>query len=214
MTLSDRQLATYLLEVREVVQLMLGRFGEIREISDRWVRAKDSEDGQLAVLDAGGDLDNDTWRTTLWNRGEFQAQYFAAVEAFLAGWARLSLLLFPVEGRGPLATFRAERGRRIREALGVAPDSVLSDRELRNSWMHFDERLDRAMLDGTFGERHRFLRAVEAPPFFGNTIALLEVDSMIVRYTSRSGQPAPLDLGILENALVDLRAALKHTIAG
>ena len=70
------------------------------------------------------------------------------------------------------------------------------------------------MIDGTFGERHRFLRSSEAQPFIGNTIALLEVDSLVVRYNTRTGQPAALDLKVLEQALVAVRAALKRTIAG
>lgn len=214
MALTDLQLATYLLEVREVVQLMLGRFAEIRAISDRWARAKESEDRQLAQWEAGAGLDDDTWRTTLWNQSEFQAQYFSGIEAFLAGWARLSLLLFPIEGKGPAAEFRVERGRRIREALAVASDSILANRELRDSWMHFDERLDRVFLDGTFGERHRFLRANEAGPFVGNTLALLEVDTLVVRYTDKAGSPAALDLKVLDQALVKVREALKKTIAG
>ena len=135
MPLTDRQLSTYLLEVREVVQLMLGRFAEIRAISDRWASAKESEDEQLAQWEAGSGLDDHAWHTTLWNRGESQAHYFSAVEGFLAGWARLSLLLFPVEGRDSAVAFRLERGRRIREALGVASDSILAERELRDSWI-------------------------------------------------------------------------------
>lgn len=214
MALTNPQLATYLLEVREVVQLMLGRFDEILSISERWAEAKESQDKQLADWQAGAGFDDDTWRKTMWIRGKYQEKYFNAVEGFLAGWARLSLLLFPIEGQDSLVAFRLERGRRIRETLGVVPDSILADRELRDSWMHFDERLDRAIAEGTFVERHQFLRSSEAGPFTDKTVALLEVDSLVVRYSTRRGQQAAMDLRVLRRALIDVREALKRTTTG
>jgi hypothetical protein len=170
MPLTHVQLTTYLLEVREIVQLMLGRFAEIRELSDRWVKAKDSEDRQLEEWQTGLGLDDEQWGSTIESRGTFQAQYFSAVEAFLAGWARLSLLIFPLDGKGRDAGFRSERGIAIRTALVVGPTSALADRDLRDSWMHFDERLDRAFVTGTFRERHRFVRSTEAADFIGSTV--------------------------------------------
>jgi hypothetical protein len=191
MALTDLQLATYLLEVREVVQLMLGMFAEIRTISDRWTRVKESEDRQLAQWEAGAGLDDDTWHTTLWNRGEFQAQYFAGIEPFLAGWARLSLLLFPIEGKGPAAEFRAERGRRIREALAVMSDSILANRELRDSWMQ--EKLRGYLLSSTHPVgrfKARFFAAL------GYAAALAATRSRPADSASHAGRSAgPVDAG-------------------
>lgn len=214
MALTERQLAPYLLETREIVELMLGRFAEIRELSKRWVGLKDSEDDQLGRFEAGERLDDDTWRETLWARGDFQAKYFSALEAFLAGWARLSLLLFPVGGKDQDAEFRENRGSALRDALRVDGGSVLEDRGPRDAWMHFDERLDRAIVAGTFSERHRFLRSNEAKEFVASTLVLLEVDALIVHYPDRSGARALLKLADLEKELITVRKALRETIAG
>ena len=102
----------------------------------------------------------------------------------------------------------------IRAALAVAPRSILADRELRDSWMHFDERLDRAFLTETFRERHRFVRSSKAAALIASTVTLLEVDTLVVHYTNRAGAPASLDLSLLEQALVQIREALRKTIAG
>jgi hypothetical protein len=214
MPLTDRQLTTYLLEVREVVELMLVRFSEIATISGHWVRAKSSEEQQLADWEAGVTFDDDTWREVMSTRARSQAEYFLALEGYLAAWARLSLLLFPLAGKGKLAQFRDERGQRLRTELGISSTSILVDRELRDSWMHFDERLDAAILDGTFRERHYFVRATEAAPLVPGAIALLEMDTLHVHYRTRDGVSDALDLRDLDGAVRQVREALRRTIAG
>jgi hypothetical protein len=214
MSLTDRQLTTYLLEVREVVELMMVRFSEIETISGRWADAKSSEEQQLAAHEADGRFDDDAWSEVMSTRARSQAEYFLALEGYLAAWARLSLLLFPVTGKDSLAQFRDNRGRRLREALDILPGSVLADRELRDSWMHFDERLDAAISDGTFRERHYFVRATEAAELVAGAIALLEMDTLLVHYRTRCGTSAVLNLRVLDEAVRDLRQALRRTTAG
>ena len=214
MTLERIQLWTYLLEVREVSEVVLWRLSEVRDASDRWVRVKDSEDAELQSYDIGAGLDEAVFQSALRERQQLQFQYFAALEAFLAGWARLSLLLFPLEGKGPDAASRAARGRAIRDELGIAASTILADRELRDAWMHFDERLDRALFGGTFGERYRFVRSTKANQLIQSTIILLEVDSLVVHYTTRSGSRASMDLNRLEQAVSEVRESLKGTVAG
>jgi hypothetical protein len=41
-----------------------------------------------------------------------------------------------------LRELRAQRGERLRAAFSVTDDSPLANRDLRNAWEHFDERLD------------------------------------------------------------------------
>lgn len=52
--------------------------------------------------------------------------------------AALSRYLWPARSKEP----HLMRAQRLREGLGVADDSCLRNRELRNSLEHFDERLD------------------------------------------------------------------------
>lgn len=214
MALSRPQLATYLFEVREVTQIILNRLSEIRDISGYWSNTRHSVNAQLAT--SGEAFDDDSFRRTLLAQERLQAQFFGALEAFLAGWARLSLLLFPLEGgsKEAAAGFRRDRGRALQETLGIPPDSLLADRELRDSWMHFDERLDRAFMDGTFGERHRFVQSHEAKAFVNNTVVLMEVDSLLVHYSTQAGDRRALNLNEFETALVKLREALRGTDAG
>lgn len=59
-----------------------------------------------------------------------------SVQAILVAVGNLSKILWP-------AAPSEERGRVLRESLGVTDDSVLAPRTFRNHFEHFDERLDR-----------------------------------------------------------------------
>lgn len=61
------------------------------------------------------------------------------LESFLAAWARASLLLFPKKRSSKC------RGDYLCKILRIPDDHLLSNRTLRNDWMHFDERLDSAI---------------------------------------------------------------------
>jgi hypothetical protein len=63
-------------------------------------------------------------------------------QAFLSHAARASRLLWPQPGHGPSARKRLERGRMLRDLLGIPDTHPLAIRRLRNDWEHFDERLD------------------------------------------------------------------------
>jgi hypothetical protein len=63
-----------------------------------------------------------------------------AIEAFLAGYARASLILYPVRKADQ------PRGRHLRMVLGIrdlAAGVGLDDRKLRDGWMHLDEDIGR-----------------------------------------------------------------------
>ena len=64
-------------------------------------------------------------------------QMCAAIEGFLAAYARASLLLFPSR-----QGYARRRGGALREFLSIADDHRIADRRLRNDWLHYDERLD------------------------------------------------------------------------
>jgi len=62
----------------------------------------------------------------------------------------VSRYFFPVGQK--VKPLHAERGARLREAFLVAADNPLADRDLRNAFEHFDERLDRYIADHQVGQ--------------------------------------------------------------
>ena len=124
----------------------------------------------------------------------------------------MSLLLFPDGGNDAHAGYRSERGEALREALKIGTDTPLADRNLRNAWMHFDERLDGAILNGTFGDRHRFMLSNQASSYIGKSVILMELDTLIVHYRGRDGEHCTADLKTLTVAIDDLQAAARRAI--
>jgi hypothetical protein len=61
---------------------------------------------------------------------------FRHLDAILSHAGRISLILWPARERNKA------RGEILRKMLGVSDDDVLSNRSLRNSLAHFDERLE------------------------------------------------------------------------
>jgi hypothetical protein len=72
---------------------------------------------------------------------QLQVAVFDRLEQFLAAFARLSLLIFPVSK----SRFAKERAETMQLCLGVDESSPIADRDLRDHWMHHDERLDFAV---------------------------------------------------------------------
>jgi hypothetical protein len=70
-----------------------------------------------------------------------QDRLWANVQSFMGSAAMVSKLLW-----GAGSTDDADR-RPLREAFGVTDDSALRDRELRNTFEHFDERLEAFYVD-------------------------------------------------------------------
>jgi hypothetical protein len=69
--------------------------------------------------------------------------YFKDAEDFLHHSSAVSRILWPGIARSNHKTIRARhRGDYLRKVLGVQEDHVLKNRNLRNYFAHFDERLD------------------------------------------------------------------------
>lgn len=95
-----------------------------------------------------GDRSADTpeYRNALEQVMAHQDEVLMALDGFLAAWSRASLILWPAP-RGPAALrARAEaRGAYLCEMMRIDESHVLHDRELRDHWVHYDERLDAAL---------------------------------------------------------------------
>jgi hypothetical protein len=208
MDLTWRQLAPFLKEVREVTGTLLFYLDTLQRASTNWLRATAVANAVPPVGD-GGRL-----AQALGQQVDEQTRLFDALEAFLASWARLSLLIFPLSGKDDLSEFRKARGEGLRELLGVTNDSALADRELRDSWMHFDERLDAAVSTSTFGNRHSFVRSERAGDYFENTLRLIEVDKLVVHFRSRKGKSRSVDIPAARKELLAIGAAAGKALTG
>lgn len=106
---------------------------------------------------------------------------------------RLVTHLTPVD----LSMFNSEV-RELMDALLDSPTSPLSDRQLRNAWMHFNERLDQAIEQGTLGNRHEVTTAAEGARAASRSVRVLEMDTLVVRYRDPNDVPRQTDLRELQ----------------
>jgi hypothetical protein len=111
----------YLLELANILEVIRWRASELETCA-----AEVRHSGTLGGIPVRHGLDSITGATRL----------IGTIEAFLAAYARASLILYPT------AKSEQARGTHLRAVLGIdaslAPDR-LKDRALRNGWMHLDE---------------------------------------------------------------------------
>jgi hypothetical protein len=67
------------------------------------------------------------------------------VQSLLVAMGNISKILWPIMKRGDKNgnELRKARGNELRESLGIKRDSALRNRELRDTFEHFDERMDK-----------------------------------------------------------------------
>jgi hypothetical protein len=68
-----------------------------------------------------------------------QAIIWLALQGFLVASANISKLFWPTQRK---KVFIPDRGKELKESLGIADDSPINSRDLRNHLEHFDERLE------------------------------------------------------------------------
>lgn len=200
MPLTRQQWWPYVLEVQELSVALLACLDRLEAISQDWQQTTASANTQLADEQ---NLDLQVFDRTMSSQVAQQTEYFALVESFLAGWARLSLLFYPI--RAEAGSFTSDRATGLRNRFGIAPGGPLEDRDLRNSWMHFDERLDDAVAARGWNSRQRFVRSSDAPQFVNEAVRVLEMDTLRVHYRGRDGVALFTDLRELRAPLAHLR---------
>lgn len=197
---------TYLLELASLCEIMLTHAERIENAAKEW---HDHEAGTRAAVrlsveqpGAGGD------RATIDGVQQMvltQGAIWLALDGFLASWARASLLLWPAPARHRTEAQRElsrARGEYLRAILDVNDDHPLSDRELRNDWMHYDERLDDALTLYGRVTPQRFLREGEREADTSPTMRLFDLTNLHLlfanerRYCLRSLFDAARDLQV------------------
>lgn len=174
------------MEVRELADSVLYRLERLEASAARWGSARETaEAGARARREQ---YDRDAFHGAIAMMADQQREIFDDLELLLSTWARLSLLLSPTDGKSEASVFARDRGTLLRELLQIDSDSPLLGRDLRNSWMHFDERLDAIIRrTGTWGNRHQFIHSSERIPDRNNGLRIVEVDTLVITFPDHKG---------------------------
>jgi hypothetical protein len=190
--LTDPQLVPYLTELERAVAAALSHFERLEEAASAWVAIRKTLQSPLQSAPS---------RFT-----DVQQTAFDALEAFLASWARTSLLVYPTSQ----SPFGQARGTAMRESLQL-PDETLDNRMLRDSWVHCDERIDAMVSRGHLANLQRFLLSGEVTEvIIGTTPRVLIMDTLRVFYRTRDGDAAHADLRVLQAALLAAQSAVEN----
>jgi hypothetical protein len=149
--ITDIQAQHYLFEIARESELAERLFERFQRAAETWLEIEHTEDRD---------------GRTLWTGIEAERTMEEALEGLLSSYARVSLFFFPERSS---KQFALERGKRLRELVGVDEDHPLANRELRNHWMHHDHRFDtfvqhhgNAPLGYYLGSGHRVSDATKA----------------------------------------------------
>lgn len=133
------------------------------------------------------------------------------LECFLAAWARVSLLLFPSR-QSARAKLRAQT---LQGLFGLDGASPLASRGLRDSWMHFDERLDAAIGNGAFIAPAQFTVSADVTPdLCRNVLVVVELDTNRIHYHGQATEHCSVLLSDLKAALNGLHRAQNAAFDG
>ena len=205
------EVGLYLNELRESVDGALFHYSKLEAFAADWLRTH-----QAAIAAAR------EWRPTASTRqtytenlgasGKIQAHTFDGLESFLAAFARVSLLIFPQRKRKGENeeewAFRRKRGATLRKLLRLTRSSPLANRTLRDSWMHFDERLDRVVREGKATNRQKFTTSSEASAHIEHTPRVVAMDTLTLYLHDQTGKPQRVELSELKTALLAVESAL------
>lgn len=192
----------YLIELREITGTALEEFATLEEAARRWCGIEDQLTQQARAR--ASEFDENEFAAKLDDSPTRQTHIFDALSVFLAAWTRASLIIFPLDGDDDLAGFRRERGAELQRLLGIPKTSVINNAALRDAWMHYDQHLDRAVRDGYWRTRQRFVRSSEAEALKGSALRLVEADTLIVHFRDASGAQRSASLRAIAAALADL----------
>jgi hypothetical protein len=203
-----REFHTFRIELRDTIDTALNRLSILEESAANWVSVdlaltRESDDprfGNQQITAKEIEAMNAQWST--------QTALFAALEDFLARWARISNILYPTSKQSGTI----QRGKRLRERLGL-PESyqkhILGDRSLRDAWAHFDERLDACLANNRLAHPQWFDQSRSITPYLQEKVPRLFVlDTLELYYHDRTGNVCRSSLHMMKEALTTLRQSL------
>lgn len=209
--LSSFTLQPYLSELRDLLDSVRFRLANLEAAAERWLDAHRRSVVQAVVEE---NYDQDEFARAIQALRVENAELFDGIEALLAALARVSLLLDPAPWKkSPTRDFTLQRGALIRAVLGYAEVPPLLSRELRNAWMHFDERLDQVIQrTGRWSSRHAFLRSTDPRANREEAIRLVLVDRLELRLPDESGAPVRYSLRDLVGLANDLEGRIRTAL--
>ena len=122
--MNSREISVYLREADTQCRLVIGAVAALNNAM------------QVSSQERNGPTD--------WQRFEFiQGEVFRSLHSLLTHASNVSRLFWPPTGKGEVAQKREERGRLLRQRVGLPDDNhPLKNRTLRDHLEHFDERID------------------------------------------------------------------------
>jgi hypothetical protein len=189
------------MELREVGESCRFHLAQLTRAAERWSRARATAAGEASEQ---RHFDHNRFTEVLHRQGEQQTLAFDALESALATWARASMIIYPVETGGEPSAFRRNRGAHIRALLRLGSANIIGDRELRDSWVHFDERLDQVVQQGRWGNRHQFTTQAEIEAGKAKGIRLFALDTLTIYYLRRTGQRSSQTIASMQASLDEI----------
>jgi hypothetical protein len=184
----------YLQEAYELADGLLYRLDQLEKSHREWIEARSIGDREAAVHPRK--FDRDAFQSAGRRTIGAQSTVFGELEAFLAAWARLSLIFWPAPPRrSPRASFTSARGLQLRSFLRLSEDHPLANRALRDAWMHTDERFDAAVLSGRLGNRHQFVHTAGVRAALEHSVRVVDVESLTVHL--RDAEDAVVSIALL-----------------
>jgi hypothetical protein len=188
-SLTVQAVQQYLSEIELLAASVGSRIAEIQGAQQRWLEHEEGIAAQLVAPQQA--FSEAAYSEGLLGKVNEQCQVFHALDGLLACWARLSLLLFPVQLKAKkqreMALWMNLRGSTLRELLSVPPDSLLSNRDIRDSWMHFDQRLDDAVQQGRLGNRQTICSSATAERAMEYSVRVIDMELLSLHSRAQDG---------------------------
>ena len=194
----------YISEVRDLLDSLLYRLETIDSAQREWLQH--TADATAEAKRQAGNFSHRAFAESLNKSTAQQSHVFDAFESLLAAWARLSLLLHPV---GAKAQWRQERGRLLRAVLLMPDNTLLADRSFRDSWMHFDERLDQAYANGWLGNRQQFVRTSSVATAIQVSVRVIDIEGLAFHFRTDAGAMASVQLADIRTCLALVEQGLQ-----
>ncbi|MGH9887221.1 MAG: hypothetical protein ACREBE_16965, partial [bacterium] len=93
-------------------------------------------------------------------------------------------------------------------------DTLLADRSFRDSWMHFDERLDSAFVGGWLGNRQQFVRTASVSRAVKHSVRVIDVEALAFHYRDRDGAQRSVTIDQINQCLDQLSTNLVGDVVG
>ncbi len=188
------QIAPYAREIHDTIDSALYRLGLLEQEGRACV---DLGDALRASSEQDRELDEQAFNAKL----QSQAKIFDLLDAFLSNYARLSLLIFP----SSKDAFALERAATLQRCFALEQTSPLNNRDLRDSWVHFDERIDQALQAKRATNGQTFCRSAQVDDRVKETyLRIIEIDTLRIHFRNRQGQSAFAALRELRGPMLDI----------